>query len=164
MEPATFTLANNNAKAAYVDPGSHTYSRDGVTSKLDWFLVCPELAISAEAMVNTGTHISGHSPVRLNVGGKLCEDMGSRINRSVDFQGITRKEARTSSPTEGTFIMKGNCLNQKWKHWNESAEEYLAQKEGTTGDKYYGRGTPIQYVKKHHIGTSRQKRWIGDYC
>eukprot|EP00972_Heterocapsa_arctica_P101454 14949677-Heterocapsa_arctica.AAC.1 len=49
-EPGTFTLENTNAKAAHVEPGSHTYSRDGATSKLDWFLVCPELAISAEAM------------------------------------------------------------------------------------------------------------------
>eukprot|EP00972_Heterocapsa_arctica_P075823 11183994-Heterocapsa_arctica.AAC.1 len=91
LEPGTFTLENTNAKAAYVDPGSHTFSRDGVTSKLDWFLVCPELAISAAAMVNNDTHISGHSPVRLNVGGKLSEDMGSRIKRPVDFQGTTRK-------------------------------------------------------------------------
>eukprot|EP00972_Heterocapsa_arctica_P003910 582651-Heterocapsa_arctica.AAC.1 len=43
--------------------------------------------------------------------------------------------------------MKGNCLNQTWKHWNESAEEYLAQKEGKTGEEYYGRGKPILYVK-----------------
>eukprot|EP00972_Heterocapsa_arctica_P020669 3048513-Heterocapsa_arctica.AAC.1 len=50
LEPGTFTLENTNVKAAYVEPGSHTYSRDGVQSKLDWFLVCPELAISAEAM------------------------------------------------------------------------------------------------------------------
>eukprot|EP00972_Heterocapsa_arctica_P097514 14386367-Heterocapsa_arctica.AAC.1 len=35
LEPGTFTLENTNAKAAYVDPGSHTYSRDGVTSTLD---------------------------------------------------------------------------------------------------------------------------------
>eukprot|EP00972_Heterocapsa_arctica_P097411 14370576-Heterocapsa_arctica.AAC.1 len=35
LEPGTFTLENTNAKAAYVDPGSHTYRRDGVTSKLD---------------------------------------------------------------------------------------------------------------------------------
>eukprot|EP00972_Heterocapsa_arctica_P025046 3690600-Heterocapsa_arctica.AAC.1 len=35
LEPGTLTLENTNAKAAYVDPGSHTYSRDGVTSKLD---------------------------------------------------------------------------------------------------------------------------------
>eukprot|EP00972_Heterocapsa_arctica_P098877 14589935-Heterocapsa_arctica.AAC.1 len=71
FKPGTFNLENTYAKAVDVDPGSHTYIRDGVTSKLDWFLVCPELAISAEAMVNNGTHMSGHSPVRLNVGGKL---------------------------------------------------------------------------------------------
>eukprot|EP00972_Heterocapsa_arctica_P087901 12962389-Heterocapsa_arctica.AAC.1 len=43
-------------------------------------------------MVNNDTHISGHSPVRLNIGGKLSEDIGSRIKRPVDFQGISRKE------------------------------------------------------------------------
>eukprot|EP00972_Heterocapsa_arctica_P091660 13519183-Heterocapsa_arctica.AAC.1 len=60
--------------------------------------------------------------------------MGSTIKRPVDFQGMTRKEARTSSPTAGTFNVNGNCLNQKWKHWHESSEEYLAQKEGKTGE------------------------------
>eukprot|EP00972_Heterocapsa_arctica_P086325 12724817-Heterocapsa_arctica.AAC.1 len=81
LEPGTFTLENTNAKAAYVEPGSHTYSRDGTTSKLDWFLVCPELAILAEAVANNDTHIQGHSPVRITIGGKLSEDMGSRIKR-----------------------------------------------------------------------------------
>eukprot|EP00972_Heterocapsa_arctica_P020458 3017023-Heterocapsa_arctica.AAC.1 len=80
-------------------------------------------------MVNNDTHISGHSPVMLNVGGKLSEDMRSRIKRPVDFQGITRKEATNGMPTDGTFTMKGANLNQKWKHWNEASEEYLAQKE-----------------------------------
>eukprot|EP00972_Heterocapsa_arctica_P042311 6236085-Heterocapsa_arctica.AAC.1 len=83
-------------------------------------------------MVNNDTHISRHSPVSLNIGGKLSEDMGSRIKRPVDFQGITRNEAKNGNPTEGTFIMKGKNLNPKWKHWNESSEEYLAQKEGKT--------------------------------
>eukprot|EP00972_Heterocapsa_arctica_P082027 12089960-Heterocapsa_arctica.AAC.1 len=77
-------------------------------------------------MVNNDTHISGHSPVRLNVGGKLNEDMGSRIKRPVDFQGINRKGATNDMPTDGTFIMKGNNLNQQWQHWNESSEEYLS--------------------------------------
>eukprot|EP00972_Heterocapsa_arctica_P016576 2446387-Heterocapsa_arctica.AAC.1 len=67
-------------------------------------------------MVNNDTHISGHSPVILNIGGKLNEDMGSRIKIPVDFQGITRKEARLNSPSEGTYVMQGKCLNQKWKH------------------------------------------------
>eukprot|EP00972_Heterocapsa_arctica_P064252 9482928-Heterocapsa_arctica.AAC.1 len=73
--------------------------------------------------------------------------MGSRIKRPVDFQGIARKEAKHEMPTDGTFTMKGASLNQKWKHWNEASEEYLAQKEGKTGEEYYGRGRPIQYVK-----------------
>eukprot|EP00972_Heterocapsa_arctica_P031062 4569826-Heterocapsa_arctica.AAC.1 len=28
LEPGTFILENTNGKAAYVEPGSHTYSRD----------------------------------------------------------------------------------------------------------------------------------------
>eukprot|EP00972_Heterocapsa_arctica_P071507 10564526-Heterocapsa_arctica.AAC.1 len=54
-------------------------------------------------MVNNDTHISGHSPVRLNIGGQLSDDMGSRLNRPVDFQGITRKEARANSPAVRKF-------------------------------------------------------------
>eukprot|EP00972_Heterocapsa_arctica_P088658 13072784-Heterocapsa_arctica.AAC.1 len=38
LEQGTLTLENSCAKAAYVEPGSHTYSRDGTKSKLDWFL------------------------------------------------------------------------------------------------------------------------------
>eukprot|EP00972_Heterocapsa_arctica_P075727 11168661-Heterocapsa_arctica.AAC.1 len=59
-------------------------------------------------------------------------------------------------PTDGTFIMKGSNLNQQRKHWNESSEEYLAQKERNTGDEYYGRGRPIQYVK-HTIAAPQDK-------
>eukprot|EP00972_Heterocapsa_arctica_P091013 13429083-Heterocapsa_arctica.AAC.1 len=65
--------------------------------------------------------------------------MGSRIKRPVDFQGINRKEAKDGMPTNGSFIMEGTNLNQKWKHWNEASEEYLAQKESNTGEEYYGR-------------------------
>eukprot|EP00972_Heterocapsa_arctica_P053052 7812867-Heterocapsa_arctica.AAC.1 len=53
--------------------------------------------------------------------------MGSRITIPVHVQGITRKETILSSPTEGTHVIKGKCLNQQWKHWNE--------------------GKPIQYAK-----------------
>eukprot|EP00972_Heterocapsa_arctica_P001110 155348-Heterocapsa_arctica.AAC.1 len=46
---------------------------------------------------------------------------------------LTSKESlekrQNEMPTDGTFIMKGNNLNQTWKHCNESSEEYLAQKE-----------------------------------
>eukprot|EP00972_Heterocapsa_arctica_P013191 1938341-Heterocapsa_arctica.AAC.1 len=62
VEPGTFTLENHNGKAAYVATTAHTYSRDGSISKLDWFLVCPELANSAKSAVNNDTHIQGHSP------------------------------------------------------------------------------------------------------
>eukprot|EP00972_Heterocapsa_arctica_P034770 5118465-Heterocapsa_arctica.AAC.1 len=57
-------------------------------------------------------------------GGKLSEDMGSRIKRPM-----------------------GKDINEKWRLWNEASEEYLAQKEGKTGEYYYGRGRPIQSVK-----------------
>eukprot|EP00972_Heterocapsa_arctica_P008217 1202760-Heterocapsa_arctica.AAC.1 len=42
--------------------------------------------------------------------------------------------------------MKSKSPNQQWKHWNESSEEFLAQSEGKTGEEYFGRGKPIQYV------------------
>eukprot|EP00972_Heterocapsa_arctica_P069869 10321182-Heterocapsa_arctica.AAC.1 len=48
-------------------------------------------------MVNNDTHISGHGPVRLNIGGKLSEDMGSRIKRPVDFQGIVQMLIKNGS-------------------------------------------------------------------
>eukprot|EP00972_Heterocapsa_arctica_P000848 118551-Heterocapsa_arctica.AAC.1 len=59
--------------------------------------------------------------------------MGSRIKRPMDFQGMTRKEAKHNMPTDGIFTLKGNNINQKWKHWNESSEEYVAHNEGKTG-------------------------------
>eukprot|EP00972_Heterocapsa_arctica_P049802 7327481-Heterocapsa_arctica.AAC.1 len=60
--------------------------------------------------------------------------MGSRIKRPMDFQGMTRKEAKLNMPTDGTFTLTGENINQQWTHWNESSEEYLAQKEGQTGE------------------------------
>eukprot|EP00972_Heterocapsa_arctica_P102507 15106298-Heterocapsa_arctica.AAC.1 len=59
--------------------------------------------------------------------------MGSRIKRPMDFQGMIRKETKYNMPTDGTFTLTGDNINQKWTHWNESSEAYLAQKEGTTG-------------------------------
>eukprot|EP00972_Heterocapsa_arctica_P008191 1198943-Heterocapsa_arctica.AAC.1 len=59
--------------------------------------------------------------------------MGSRIKRPMDFQGMTRKEAKHSMPTDGTFKFKGGTINEQWIHWNEASEEYLAQKERKTG-------------------------------
>eukprot|EP00972_Heterocapsa_arctica_P016091 2371735-Heterocapsa_arctica.AAC.1 len=58
--------------------------------------------------------------------------MGSRIKRPVDFQGTTRKEAKNEMPTDGTFTMKGNNINQEWKHWNESSEKRLSRMKNTT--------------------------------
>eukprot|EP00972_Heterocapsa_arctica_P104697 15430310-Heterocapsa_arctica.AAC.1 len=60
--------------------------------------------------------------------------MGSRIKRPMDFQGMTRKEANNNMPTDGNFKLKGKNIKEKWRHWNEASEEYLAQKEGKTGE------------------------------
>eukprot|EP00972_Heterocapsa_arctica_P078577 11588091-Heterocapsa_arctica.AAC.1 len=58
--------------------------------------------------------------------------MGSIINKPVDFQGISRKEARG--------------LNQRWRDWNESSEQFLAQSENQTGREHLGKGNEITYV------------------
>eukprot|EP00972_Heterocapsa_arctica_P058347 8607900-Heterocapsa_arctica.AAC.1 len=147
VEPGTFTLEKHSGKAGFVATTGHTYSRDGNKSNLDWFLVCSELIISAQVFVNNDTHIQGHSPVRMAIGGKLSEDMGSRIRRPMDFQGMTRKEAKNNMPTDGVFKLEGKNIDGKWRKWNEASENYLAHKEGKTGEDYFGRGKPIQYVK-----------------
>eukprot|EP00972_Heterocapsa_arctica_P019507 2879425-Heterocapsa_arctica.AAC.1 len=59
--------------------------------------------------------------------------MGSRIKRPVDFQGITRKEARLQKNKEGDVVMKGKGLNQRWRQWNESSEQLLAQSDNNKG-------------------------------
>eukprot|EP00972_Heterocapsa_arctica_P020839 3071225-Heterocapsa_arctica.AAC.1 len=60
--------------------------------------------------------------------------MGSIIKRPMDFQGMIRKEAKHNMPTDGTFKLKGGNINEKLRHWNEASEEYLARKEGKTGE------------------------------
>eukprot|EP00972_Heterocapsa_arctica_P024268 3578059-Heterocapsa_arctica.AAC.1 len=69
----------------------------------------------------------------MTIRGKRSEDMGSRIKRPMAFQGMTRKEAKHNMPTDGNFKLKGKDINEKWRHWNEASEEYLAQEEGKTG-------------------------------
>eukprot|EP00972_Heterocapsa_arctica_P092694 13670327-Heterocapsa_arctica.AAC.1 len=69
----------------------------------------------------------------MTIGGKLSEDMGSIIKRPMDFQGMTRKEAKHNMPTDRSFKLKGKDINDKWRLWNEASEAYLAQKEGNTG-------------------------------
>eukprot|EP00972_Heterocapsa_arctica_P029001 4267294-Heterocapsa_arctica.AAC.1 len=43
--------------------------------------------------------------------------------------------------------MKGKGLNQQWRHWKESSEQFLAQSEHKTGREHLGRGKEITYVK-----------------
>eukprot|EP00972_Heterocapsa_arctica_P004295 638977-Heterocapsa_arctica.AAC.1 len=81
----------------------------------------------------------------MSIGGKLSEDMGSIIKIPMDFQGITRKEAKNNMPTDGKFELTGKDINETWRKWNEASEQYLAQKEGKAREYYYGRGMPIQY-------------------
>eukprot|EP00972_Heterocapsa_arctica_P065232 9630788-Heterocapsa_arctica.AAC.1 len=71
--------------------------------------------------------------------------MGSIIKRPMDFQGMIKKEAKNNMLTDGKFKLEGKDIDEQWKLWNEASEDYLAQKEGKTGDEYYGRGRPIQY-------------------
>eukprot|EP00972_Heterocapsa_arctica_P023972 3531547-Heterocapsa_arctica.AAC.1 len=69
--------------------------------------------------------------------------MGQRIKRPMAFQGITRKEARTRDVPEGDFVMKGDSLDEQWKHWNEASEEYLGKVENKPGQDYKGRSKTI---------------------
>eukprot|EP00972_Heterocapsa_arctica_P056263 8300928-Heterocapsa_arctica.AAC.1 len=73
----------------------------------------------------------------MTIGGKLSEDMGSRIRRPMDFQGMTRKEAKYNMPTDGVFKLEGKNIDDKWRMWNEASENYLAQKEGKTSEDYF---------------------------
>eukprot|EP00972_Heterocapsa_arctica_P113603 16437972-Heterocapsa_arctica.AAC.1 len=65
----------------------------------------------------------------------------------MDFQGMTRKEAKNNMPTDGIFKLEGKRIDETWRMWNEASDNYLAQKEGNTSEDYFGRGKPIQYVK-----------------
>ena len=49
-------------------------------------------------------------------------------SKDMDFQGLTRKEAKNNMPTDGKYKLKGVTINEKWAHWNEASEEYLAPK------------------------------------
>eukprot|EP00972_Heterocapsa_arctica_P102694 15136042-Heterocapsa_arctica.AAC.1 len=55
--------------------------------------------------------------------------------------------------------MKGKSLNQKWRHWNESSEQFLAQSEHNTGREHLGRGKYITYVQ--NISSAPQDKSDG---
>eukprot|EP00972_Heterocapsa_arctica_P011699 1713457-Heterocapsa_arctica.AAC.1 len=82
-----------------------------------WTLVAPsalqEFAASAESKLETYTPVSKHSPVRLNIGGRLSEGMGKLIRRPMEFQDYTRKEATNIHINQGYSKTKGSDLNEK---------------------------------------------------
>eukprot|EP00972_Heterocapsa_arctica_P000217 31388-Heterocapsa_arctica.AAC.1 len=59
-------------------------------------MVSGGLAIGAETKVDNDTHIFSYYPVRLKIGGKLSEDLGSRIRKVKAFEGMTKQEVKTS--------------------------------------------------------------------
>eukprot|EP00972_Heterocapsa_arctica_P033577 4942085-Heterocapsa_arctica.AAC.1 len=83
------------------------------------------LALSAESKVESDTPIYAHNPVKRKVGGSLSKDMGRRIKRPMAFQGLTRKEAQHIYVPEGDFVHKEGNLDEQWKRWNDSFENYL---------------------------------------
>eukprot|EP00972_Heterocapsa_arctica_P111523 16418246-Heterocapsa_arctica.AAC.1 len=58
--------------------------------------------------------------------------MGMRIRRPMAFQGMNRKEAEAHVILDGDFNMKGESLDEQWKHWNDSSESYLGKVEHKT--------------------------------
>eukprot|EP00972_Heterocapsa_arctica_P096847 14288334-Heterocapsa_arctica.AAC.1 len=77
----------------------------------------------------------------------MSEDMGQRIKRPMASQGITRKEARTKEVIEGDCVMKGESLDEQWRHWNEASEAYLGKVENKPSQEYKGRGKRLVLSK-----------------
>ena len=144
MAPKDVTIEGMNSNAIYFDPVVATCSTG---STLDWFLVSGSLAINAETHVDEDSIIHSHCPVYLKIGGKLSEDLGSRIRRPTEFKGETKKEIKKWDIPEGDFETQNGTIEQNWKRWNEHAENYLCEQEEVTGKEYKGRGTEIKYVR-----------------
>eukprot|EP00972_Heterocapsa_arctica_P088526 13052192-Heterocapsa_arctica.AAC.1 len=71
-------------------------------------------------MVSGGLAIAAET--KLNIGGKLSEDLGVRIRRPSAFQGITKKEAKKGNIPEGDFKTNEGTINNHWIRWNQEAE------------------------------------------
>eukprot|EP00972_Heterocapsa_arctica_P088327 13025877-Heterocapsa_arctica.AAC.1 len=89
---------------------------------LDWFMLSGGLAIAAETNVDKDTQILFHYPVQLKIGGRLSEDLGSRIRRAKDFEGMTKKDVKKSVIPEGEFQTKEGTLDENWIRWNKESE------------------------------------------
>eukprot|EP00972_Heterocapsa_arctica_P100685 14845298-Heterocapsa_arctica.AAC.1 len=60
---------------------------------------------------------------------------------------MTRIEDKVHKVLEGDFVTKGESLDEQWKHWNESSENYLGMVENKHGSYHKGRGAEISFVK-----------------
>eukprot|EP00972_Heterocapsa_arctica_P111066 16351985-Heterocapsa_arctica.AAC.1 len=89
MGPGACVIEGMNNSAAYLDPMEAT-CHTGNT--IHWFMVSGGLAIAAETNVDKDTHIYARYPVQLKIGGRLSEDLGSRIIKATAFEGMTKKE------------------------------------------------------------------------
>ncbi len=89
MAPKDVTIEGMNSNATYFDPVVATCFTG---STLDWFLVSGSLAINAETHVEEDSIIHSHCPVYLKIGGKLSEDLGSRIRRPTELKEQLRRK------------------------------------------------------------------------
>eukprot|EP00972_Heterocapsa_arctica_P083812 12350722-Heterocapsa_arctica.AAC.1 len=96
-------------------------------------MVSGGLAIAAETKVDKYTQLYSHYPVQLTIGGKLSEDLGVSIRRPSAFLGITKKEAKKGSISEGDFKTKEGTIYEHWIRWNREAETYLCHQTYNLG-------------------------------
>eukprot|EP00972_Heterocapsa_arctica_P008959 1315417-Heterocapsa_arctica.AAC.1 len=89
MGPGSCVIEGMHNSAAYLDPMEVTCNTGNT---LDWFMVSGGLAIAAETNVDKDIQIYAHYPVQLKIGGRLNEDLGSRIRKATAFEGMTKKE------------------------------------------------------------------------
>eukprot|EP00972_Heterocapsa_arctica_P100355 14799448-Heterocapsa_arctica.AAC.1 len=85
-------------------------------------MVSGGLAIAAETNVDKDTQIVSHYPVQLKIGGRLNEDLGSKIRKANAFEGMTKKEVKKSVIPEGDFQTKEGTLGENWIRWNHESE------------------------------------------
>eukprot|EP00972_Heterocapsa_arctica_P107021 15765664-Heterocapsa_arctica.AAC.1 len=91
--PGEFTIEGASSTAAYVEPGAPTCITGRTGSTIDWFMVSAGLANGAESMFENDAAVCKRKPVRLKIGGRFSDDMGTKIRRPVSLQEMTRKEA-----------------------------------------------------------------------
>eukprot|EP00972_Heterocapsa_arctica_P103983 15325398-Heterocapsa_arctica.AAC.1 len=78
MAPGSCTIEGLKNAATYMDPIDATCNTGNT---LYWYMVSGGLAIGAETSVDNDTQIHAHYSVKLNIGGELSQDLGSRIKK-----------------------------------------------------------------------------------